>query len=80
MKLTKDVVHLIDFSAAPAEVKAAAKNLKDSMKRLHKAETQFANWRVERLAASKENEECFNELQRLSEAWSPDTGLEERVK
>jgi predicted dithiol-disulfide oxidoreductase (DUF899 family) len=76
MKLTKDLVHAIDFKTAPAEVKAAAKNYTDSAKRLRRAQEQQAKWRDELKKATADAEHAFETLNATAEKWNPSQDLE----
>ena len=80
MKITKEFALALDFTNAPAEVKAAAKKQKDLLRRLQKANAQFANWRVEKQAAQVEYDKSFEEFVKIADNWHPDTTLEEKVK
>lgn len=76
MKLSKDLVHAIDFSKAPTEVKAAAKSYTEASKRLRKAQEQQSKWRSELKAASVEQERSFEALNTAAIPWNPDSTLE----
>lgn len=76
MKITKELALALDFSSAPTEVKAAAKKQKDLLKRLHKANSQFKNWRVEKQTAQAEYDAAFADFEKIAESWNPDLTLE----
>lgn len=76
MKLSRDLVHAIDFSKAPTDVKAAAKAYVDSSKRLRKAQEQQAKWRDELKKASVEAERSYQTLEDAAITWEPTSSLE----
>ena len=77
MKITRDLVHVIDFSSAPADLKTAAKQQREAAARLQKAKAQFGKWREELNAAQAEADAAFSMVEKLSANWSPESRLED---